>query len=174
MDSTEFEAAIQNRIVLPKSAIQYSAILFQTEYPCEEMVKKMNAPGNATQLMDKQKNGAGIWKYSTNTLTGGYIFCVVNDNPPAMGEKGDMMEVPEWAKNVAMHAVSGFLLGFCSAFVANPSPAIPELGNAIYGAAVIGLYGALKEVSQYVEGYVKKKATAAGPKAPVSLSGRML
>lgn len=96
MNSQEFEAAIQGRIVCPKSAIQYSAILFQTEYPPEEMVKKMNAPGNATQYMDKMKNGAGIWKYFCNTMTGGYIFCIVNDNPPTTGVKGDNMGIREY------------------------------------------------------------------------------
>ena len=140
------------------------------------MAKKMNAPGNGTQYMDKMKNGAGIWKYSCNTMTGGYIFCIVNDNPPTTGAKGDLMgyEIPEWAKMVAMNAVSGFVLGFSAAYVANPAPSIPDLGSAIYGALVLGLYGAVKAVAAYVEGLVKKQSTKAGPMAEKTLVGRML
>lgn len=74
----------------------------------------------------------------------------------------DMPEIPEWMLNIGMHAVSGFLVGFSATFVANPAPELPDLGTAIYGAAVIGLYGAVKEVAAYVESLVKKKDTKAG------------
>lgn len=173
MNSTEFQTAIQNRYVVPKSVIQLSAF-FQKEYPPEEMVKVMNHGTNGAQYLDKQKNGLNIWKYSCNTMTSGYIYCIVDDNPASTGTRSDKMEIPEWLKNVAMHAVSGFLIGFCSAFVANPSPSIPDLGNAIYGAAVIGLYGAVKEVAAYVESMTKAKTTMAGNGEVKPLSKRML
>jgi hypothetical protein len=176
MNSLEFEAAIQGRVVCPKSAVQYSAILFQTEYPPEEMVKKMNSPGNATQLMDKQKNGAGIWKYFCNTMTGGYIFCIVNDNPPTTGEQGDFMdmpEIPEAIKNVAMHAVSGFLLGFSATFVVAPQN-WAELSTAIYAAAVVGFYGALKEVMAYALTIANKNTKAGQTETQKPLIERML
>jgi len=81
----------------------------------------------------------------------------------------------EWAKNIAMHAVSGFLIGFSAAFVANPTPSLPELRTAVYAACVIGLYGAIKEVAAYVQTLASKTATAAGPKeAPKPLLKRML
>jgi len=80
----------------------------------------------------------------------------------------------EWAKNIAMHAVSGFLIGFSAAFVANPSPSLPDLTNAIYGASVIGLYGAIKEVAAYIQ-TLASKTTAAGPAAaPKPLLKRLL
>lgn len=80
----------------------------------------------------------------------------------------------EWAKNIAMHAVSGFLIGFSAAFVANPSPSLPDLTSAIYGASVIGLYGAIKEVAAYIQ-TLASKTTAAGPAAaPKPLLKRLL
>jgi len=87
-----------------------------------------------------------------------------------------MVEFPKEAlTNIAMHAVSGFLLGFSAAFVATPSTSLPDLGSAIYGAAVLGLYSCIKEVAAYIQTLVSGKATAAGPKAaPKPLLKRML
>lgn len=178
MNSEEFEYALQGRVIPLKTGIQLSAF-FNKEYTPENMVTVMNYGSNAMQYLDKQKNGLGIWKYSCNTLTSGYIFCIVNDNPPSTGAKGDMVniDIPEWLQNIGMHALSGFLIGFCSTFVANPAPTLPDLGNAIYGASVIGLYGAVKEVAAYIESKAKPKATAAGPsdqKPVVPLSRKLL
>ena len=84
-------------------------------------------------------------------------------------------EVPEWAKNVAMYAVSGFLGGFSAAFVLNPGFTFPELGLAIQFAATAGLYQAVKEVADYIKKLVAGKSTAAGPEAePKPLLKRML
>lgn len=77
-------------------------------------------------------------------------------------------------KNVAMHTISGFLLGFSAAFVTTPTVmSMPELQSAIYGACVIGLYGAFKEVASYIETITTSKTTAAG-KDFVPLSKRLL
>lgn len=86
-----------------------------------------------------------------------------------------MGAIPEWVINIGMHAVSGFLIGFSAAFVANPTPSLPDLGAAVYGASVIGLYGAIKEVAAYIQTLASGKVTAAGPKdAPKPLLKRML
>ena len=86
-----------------------------------------------------------------------------------------MGALPEWLVNIGMHAVSGFLIGFSAAFVANPSPSLPDLTNAIYGASVIGLYSCIKEVAAYVQTLVGGNTTAAGKnEAPKPLLKRML
>jgi len=77
--SDDFEKSIQNRTVNVLTTLQLSALLFQTEYAPDQFAKKMNAPGNSSQLVDKQKIGAASWKYSCNTLTGGYIYCTVTN-----------------------------------------------------------------------------------------------
>lgn len=94
MNTQELEEALQHRILNPKSSTQFSALFFSTEYQPEDFARKMNAPGNSSQLVDKQKNGLGIWKFSVNTLTGGYIYCIAYDNP-ATGEGGDRMGLKE-------------------------------------------------------------------------------
>ena len=84
-------------------------------------------------------------------------------------------EIPEPVKNVVMHAVSGFLLGFSATFVVAPDN-WAELSTAIYGACVVGFYGALKEVASYIETLAKPKDTkASGANVQEKkLSSRML
>lgn len=77
------------------------------------------------------------------------------------------MKLPEWIKMVAMHGVSGFLIGFSAAFVAGGKPEIPELQTAIYTACVGGLYGALKAVAAYLETMLKPAVPAAQLKRAV-------
>jgi len=83
-----------------------------------------------------------------------------------------MGAIPEQLINIGMHAVSGFLLGFSATFVAAPNIGLPDLQNAIYGAAVIGLYGAIKEVAAYLQTLTGTKSTAA--EAPKPLLKRLL
>jgi len=96
MNTQQFEAAIQNRFVLLKSTMQLNALLFTSEYEPEEFVKKMNAPGNASQFVDKLKVGLGKWKYSSNTLTGGYIWCAVSDEPTMTTGGNEMGNIKEY------------------------------------------------------------------------------
>jgi len=85
-----------------------------------------------------------------------------------------MGAIPEQLINIGMHAVSGFLIGFSATFVAAPNVGLPDLQNAIYGAAVIGLYSAIKEVAIFVQS-LASKSTAAGPnEASKPLLKRML
>jgi hypothetical protein len=84
-------------------------------------------------------------------------------------------EIPEWALNVGMHAVSGFAIGFCSVFVVDPAGAFSDFTNAIYGASVIGMYGAVKEVMEYIKSKTSVNTKAGGAKiAPLPLLKRML
>lgn len=88
--------------------------------------------------------------------------------------------IPVWAQNIALHAVSGFLLGFSITFVANPGiDSFADLANAIWGASVIGLYGAIKEGIAYIETLLPKPVSTAAkpgevPKAPVSIARKLL
>jgi len=84
------------------------------------------------------------------------------------------MEIPEPVKNIFMHAVSGFCLGFGATFVAAPQN-WADFSTAIYAASVIGFYGAIKEVASYIQTLASGKSTAAGSKsAPKPLLKRML
>ena len=65
--------------------------------------------------------------------------------------------IPQWAVNIFKHALSGFCLGFAATFVANPT-GWQDISNEIYGAAVVGGYGAIKEVVNYVETLLSQPA----------------
>ena len=79
MNIQEFETALQGRILAPKKVVSFSTMFFQKEYTPEDFVKIMNAGSNSVYFVDKQQQGAGIYKYSVNTLTGGYISTAVSD-----------------------------------------------------------------------------------------------
>jgi hypothetical protein len=108
MNKQELEEQLQHRVLTPKTVIQFSSLLFSTEYTPEDFITKMNAPGNSYQLVDCQKNGLGIWKYSVNTLTGGYIFCILNENQTAskgtgITQGGNSMGIREWFETDTLH-----------------------------------------------------------------------
>jgi hypothetical protein len=92
----------------------------------------------------------------------------------------DFSKIPDWAQNIALHAFSGFVIGF-GISIAN-APLAPaswlELSNSLYAGAVAGFYGAVKEVVAYVQtNFLTSKQTAAADVVPApkkTLRDRML
>ena len=84
----DFEASMGNRVLNPVSKLEFNALLFSTQYTPEEFAKKMNEGSNAQFSVDCEKNGLNKWKYSANTWTGGYVYCLLDDNPVATGLTG--------------------------------------------------------------------------------------
>lgn len=84
-------------------------------------------------------------------------------------------KLPEWAMTIGMHAVSGFALGFLTAFVGSDGTVL-DIWSALKGAIIIGVYGAGKEVLAYLQTKPFTKSTAAKGQMPVEkkLHERML
>jgi hypothetical protein len=130
-----------------------------------------------SSLVRRRSEQVGMLTYYLKDTLGVVYFKVLAQTSATMQTGGNPMEmpkIPEWAKNIAMHAVSGFVLGFGSTFVAQPG-SWSEFSNAFYGAAVIGLYGAFKEVLAYIPTLLPKPVTNAGaPTAAPTADGKKL
>jgi hypothetical protein len=88
ISANELEKRIgHERIVPTKTSMQLNALLFSNEYTPINFVKKLNNKVNLLHPIERQKAGAGIYKYYANTLSGGYIFCVAQTE--ATGTRGD-------------------------------------------------------------------------------------
>ena len=170
MNSTEFQDAIQNRYVVPKSVVQLSAF-FKKEYSPEEMVKVMNHGTNGAQYLDKQKNGLNVWKYSCNTMTSGYIFCIVDDNPPSTGARSDKMEIPKELENVLLHATKGFLVGISLVIAQKPldPSGWADIQTWLFGVLMGGVYGIAVEIANLLT----PKTTAAKGDASPSIRDKL-
>ena len=168
MNRMEFEAAIGDRILVPISTWQFGQIFFKTEYSPEDFVKKMNAPGNSAQTIDKQMNGLGVWKYSCNTLTNGFIYTNVSD-PQAggTGAGGNPMGIKEWmdqhadVRSAFKYAVVygvGFLLTYVAAVATN------GMIDQQYVPFVVIAVGVLTEKSKLLDPTVPWPIVGAGKK----------
>lgn len=79
-------------------------------------------------------------------------------------------KIPDWCRNVIMHAVAGFVIGFNGAFVITDFKAV-SWDFAIKGALIIGGYSAVKEVLAYLTTLVpvnSAPATAAPVVSPTT------
>lgn len=140
---------------------------YSAEQLLDILAHEQNATGSFRRMVRKRSEQVGYTSYYfKDGLVSEYFKVVVPNSTTTQG--GNWMnvpEVPDWAKNIAMHAVSGFLLGFSATWVSNPV-GIDDLQPAIYGAAVVGLYSAFKEVLAYAQTLLPKPVnTKAGPVA---------
>lgn len=174
MDVTQFESELKKPPLTPVSFSAFQTLTHQIEYTPADFLAYMTQGSNASYSVNKKKIGASTYGYSIITLTGGYISTVVSNQTTMGGNAMEFPKIPEPVKNVAMHAVSGFLLGFSATFVVAPG-SWAELSTAIYGASVIGFYGAIKEVAAYVSTLTNKNTKADNSKeVPKPLLKRML
>jgi hypothetical protein len=75
----EFEAQLTKPLLVPKIMLVYQTLTHQIEYTPEDFLMYIHQGSNTEYSVNKQKTGAGIYKYSVITLTGGYILTTVSD-----------------------------------------------------------------------------------------------
>jgi len=185
MISSDFEALLTGTYgcyITKPSAINWAQDSdFQSE---TDMITILTKDRNGiSNCVRKKSEGIGTTSFYFESTAGNHYFKVVEQNNIQTGAGGFLMEfpkLPEWAVNVFMHAASGFFLGFSATFVANPAGSA-DLSNALYGACVIGMYGAIKEVVAYIETIVPQpvvtnaeEAKAVAPVVKPTMAKRML
>jgi len=79
MAIAEFEAQLGKPPLIPKSFSAFQTLTHQIEYTPDDFISYINQGSNNTYSVNKQKQGASIYKYSVVSLTGGLIFTVVSD-----------------------------------------------------------------------------------------------
>lgn len=158
MNVAEFEQQLGKVPVKPVSFLAFSTLTHQIEYTPEDFIAYMGQGSNGAYSVNKQKTGSTSYKYSVISLTGGWITTVVSDQTQTGGIGMEIPKLPDWAVTVGMHAVSGFALGFLTAFVGSEGQ-IVDVISAMKGAVIVGVYGACKEVLAYLQ---TKPSTAAG------------
>jgi len=145
MNVQEFEQALGNRIVKPISNLQLQAF-FQKQYTPEDIIKIMTTGSNTAYSVDKEQAGAGLWKYSVNTLSSGYIFCKVHEQTTG----GNMGEI-DWLKTVesvldshttTRKFIKGAVIFGVTFFVSNQTELLknlPDWGVIFAGAVITAL-----------------------------------
>lgn len=163
---SDFESNFPGRIRSPLSNTRLSAA-YMKKYTPEDFISWMSEGSNPAYSIDKKKIGAAAYSYSVDTLSDGFVYTEVSDNQTMTG--GSIMEVggkqiPDWAVNIGMYAVSGFLVGFSAQFVnfiITPETSLTDFSNAIYAASVFGFYRAGQQVISYLETLFQPKKTNA-------------
>jgi len=79
MAIAEFEAQLGKPPLIPKTFSAFQTLTHQIEYTPEDFITFMHQGSNGAYSVNKQKQGASIYKYSVVTLTGGLISTVVSD-----------------------------------------------------------------------------------------------
>lgn len=85
MNVSEFEAQLGKPPLNPKSFLPFQTLTHQLEYTPEDFLIFSNQGGNGQYSINRQKIGAGTYKYSIVSLTFGYIFTVVSDQTQTGG-----------------------------------------------------------------------------------------